>query len=91
MIKCFQCLKDEYHQKIKYSQVQEAVVIISGQSYCFKHLLKELDSKDATHKENAPNQSQVTNIESNSGADSTIPTPDNIHTEIKKEIDKDYV
>ena len=48
MIKCFQCIKDEYHQKIKWSQVEEAVVILQGQSYCFKHLSKEVDWKDAS-------------------------------------------
>jgi len=41
-IKCFQCIIDEYNQKIKLSQLEEAVCIISGQSYCFKHLQKEI-------------------------------------------------
>lgn len=42
MIKCFQCLKDEYHEKIKFKEVQEAIVIISSQSLCYKHLSKEV-------------------------------------------------
>jgi hypothetical protein len=42
MIKCFTCIKEEYHNKIKWSQVEEAVCIIKGTSYCFKHLQQEI-------------------------------------------------
>jgi len=42
MIKCFQCIKDERHKKIKWSQVEEAVSIINGTAYCFKHLNEEV-------------------------------------------------
>ena len=45
-MKCFQCIKEEYNQKIKWSQVEEAVTIINGQAFCFKHLLKEVDWED---------------------------------------------
>jgi len=42
MIKCFQCIKDEYHGKIKWSQVEEAICIFNGTTYCFKHLKEEM-------------------------------------------------
>ena len=42
MIKCFQCIKDEYHKKIKWSQVNETVVILNGTSYCYDHFKKEM-------------------------------------------------
>jgi hypothetical protein len=41
-MKCFQCLKDEKNKKIKWSQVEEAVTIINGQAYCYKHLCNEI-------------------------------------------------
>ena len=50
MIKCFQCIKDEYHNKIKWLEVSEAVCIINGTAYCFKHLSKEIGWGDAKQK-----------------------------------------
>lgn len=41
-MKCYNCIIDEYNQRIKWSQVEEAVCIYHGISYCFKHLLKEI-------------------------------------------------
>lgn len=41
--KCFQCIKDEYHNRIKWSQVMDAIVILAGTGYCYKHLKKELN------------------------------------------------
>jgi len=46
MIKCFQCIKDEYYGKIKWSQVEEAICIFNGTAYCFKHLKEEMEWKE---------------------------------------------
>lgn len=46
MTKCFQCIKDEHHNKIKWSHVADAVVILAGTGYCYEHLKKELDWKE---------------------------------------------
>lgn len=46
MTKCFQCIKDEYHHKIKWSHVGEAIVILNGTGYCYEHLRKELNWKE---------------------------------------------
>jgi hypothetical protein len=43
MTKCFQCIKEEHHGKIKWSAVLDAVVILSGTGYCYEHLKKELN------------------------------------------------
>ena len=46
MIMCFQCIKEEYHHKIKWSQVSEAVCILNGTAYCYKHLKREIGWKE---------------------------------------------
>jgi len=40
--KCFSCIKDEYHKKIKWSRVEDAMVIFNGTGYCYKHLKEEI-------------------------------------------------
>ncbi len=50
-VKCFQCIKDEYHNKIKWSEVSEAICIINGNSYCYEHLKKEVGWNDVKQKE----------------------------------------
>lgn len=47
-MKCFQCIKEEYHKEIKWSQVADAVCIINGQSYCYRHLKKEIGWEENT-------------------------------------------
>ncbi len=42
MTKCFSCIKDEYYKKIKWSKVEDAVVIFNGTGYCYKHLEGEI-------------------------------------------------
>ena len=42
MTKCFSCIKDEYHKKIKWSRVNDAIVILNGTGYCYEHLKDEL-------------------------------------------------
>ena len=42
MSKCFQCIKNEYYKKIKWSAVMDAIVILNGTGYCYEHLMKEL-------------------------------------------------
>ena len=42
MTRCFQCIKDEYHGKKKWSSVADATVILNGNGYCYAHLMKEL-------------------------------------------------
>ena len=41
-LKCFQCIKDEHYEKIKWSRVEDAVVILNGYTLCYTHLKKEL-------------------------------------------------
>ena len=50
-VKCFQCIKDEYHNKIKWSEVSEAICIINGNSYCYEHLKKEVGWNDVKQKD----------------------------------------
>jgi hypothetical protein len=42
MSKCFQCIKDWYHTRIKWSNVEDAIVILNGTGYCYEHLKKEI-------------------------------------------------
>lgn len=41
-MKCFRCIKDEKHGKIKWSAVQDAITIIDGYCFCYKHLSDEV-------------------------------------------------
>lgn len=41
MIKCFTCIKEEVHEKRKWSRVEEAVCIYGGIGYCYQHLIQE--------------------------------------------------
>ena len=50
-MKCFNCILEEYHQKIKWSQVEPAITIFDGKGYCFKHLLKELNLNSQSNEE----------------------------------------
>lgn len=42
MIKCFECIKLEKHNKLRWSQVLDGVVVLAGNSYCYEHLKKEV-------------------------------------------------
>ena len=57
MIKCYTCIMNEYNEKIKWSQVQEAVCIYNGISYCFNHLLEEIgkDKKQTSEEKQDEN------------------------------------
>ena len=41
-MKCFECIKEEYHKKRKWSQVADAECLLNGYSYCYEHLKKEV-------------------------------------------------
>lgn len=43
MTKCFQCIRDEYNKEIKWSKVNDAIVILNGTGYCYKHLKEMLN------------------------------------------------
>lgn len=45
-MKCFQCIKEEYHKKRRWSQVADAVTILQGNTYCYEHLKNELGWDD---------------------------------------------
>jgi hypothetical protein len=52
-MKCFQCIKEERHGKRKWSEVEDAVTTISGQTYCYEHLKQEIgwvDEKEQRKK-----------------------------------------
>ena len=42
MSKCFQCIKEEHHGKIRWNMVKDAIVILNGTGYCYEHLKKEV-------------------------------------------------
>jgi hypothetical protein len=46
MIKCFFCIIDAYHKKIKWSEINDTIFIFQGISYCSKHLELHLRWKE---------------------------------------------
>lgn len=52
-MKCYECLKEEAFEKIKWSQVNESVTIFEGNGLCYEHLLKTAGwkkSKETKHE-----------------------------------------
>lgn len=49
-IKCFVCLRLEYYAELKWSRVCDAVAILDGRGYCYKHYQTEMGWSEHSHE-----------------------------------------